>query len=150
VCDLDADEGVEAELGEVGLVLVGEEGLPLEVCAQEAEAAEAARADALSADVGEVEAGGVADDDELDLVLAVDEDADEAPQVVAEEGELCGELLRDEGAGAQAAVVELLQGLDGGVGEAGEVAVDVGSDVGPPGEIYSGGVPPMLRTRSRT
>ncbi|MBH24776.1 MAG: hypothetical protein CMH57_10055 [Myxococcales bacterium] len=125
--DLDADDGVEAELGEVGEVVAGE-GVALQVGADQAEAAEAPGARALPPDVGEVEAVDVTDGDVLDLALAVDEDADDAVELLGEEGELGRELLGEELIVEDAAPIEALKLALLAALEARGVAVDLLAD----------------------
>jgi hypothetical protein len=73
-----------------------------------AQAAEATLADARALEVGPLDAARVADDDRLDVALAVDERADLAPRLVRELGELARELGRDDLLRRDAARVELL------------------------------------------
>lgn len=61
-----------------------------------AQAAEATLADARAFEVGPLDAAGVADDDRLDVTLAVDERADLPPRLVRKLGELARELGRDD------------------------------------------------------
>ncbi|MFL6254477.1 MAG: hypothetical protein ACJ74T_05620 [Pyrinomonadaceae bacterium] len=61
-----------------------------------AQAAKASLADARALEVGPLDAACVADDDRLDVALAVDERADLAPRLVRKLGELARELGRDD------------------------------------------------------
>ncbi|MBC7930215.1 MAG: hypothetical protein H7Z38_06555 [Rubrivivax sp.] len=60
-----------------------------------AQAAEPIRADACAFEVGPLDAARVADDDELDVALAVNERADLSPGLERQLGELARELRRD-------------------------------------------------------
>ena len=73
-----------------------------------AQAAEAPLADARALEVGPLDAARVADDDRLDVALAVDERADLPPRLVRKLGELARELGRDDLLRRDAARVELL------------------------------------------
>jgi hypothetical protein len=73
-----------------------------------AQAAEAALADARALEVGPLDAARVADDDRLDIALAVDERADLPPRLVRKLGELARELGRDDLLRRDAPRVELL------------------------------------------
>jgi hypothetical protein len=73
-----------------------------------AQAAEAPLADAGALEVWPLDAARVADDDRLDVALAVDERADLPPRLVRELGELARELGRDDLLRRDAARVELL------------------------------------------
>ena len=73
-----------------------------------AQAAEAPLADARALEVGPLDAARVADDDRLDVALAVDERADLPPRLVRELGELARELGRDDLLRRDAPRVELL------------------------------------------
>ncbi|HEX7316047.1 MAG TPA: hypothetical protein VF297_19220 [Pyrinomonadaceae bacterium] len=73
-----------------------------------AQATEAPLADARALEVGPLDAARVADDDRLDVALAVDEGADLPPRLVREFGELARELGRDDLLRRDAARVELL------------------------------------------
>jgi len=73
-----------------------------------AQAAESPLADARTFEVGPLDAARVADDDRLDVALAVDERADLPPRLVRKLGELARELGRDDLLRRDAARVELL------------------------------------------
>ena len=71
--------------------------------------AEAALGDALPLEVGKDDLPGIADADPLHLALAIDEDPHLAPDVPRDLGEMARELLGDQGAGRELALVELLE-----------------------------------------
>jgi hypothetical protein len=105
--DVDGDHQVEAQQREVVQVVL-RQLLAAQVRVDGAQAAEAPLADARALQVGPLDAARVADDDRLDVALAVDERADLPPRLVRKLGELARELGRDDLLRRDAARVELL------------------------------------------
>ena len=106
-------------------MVVARERLAVQVRVHEPQAAEAALAGAAAADVGQLELARVADDDRLDVALAVEEDADLPVGLVRDLGEVARQLGRDDRAGVDAAAVGAAEGVELGGLEAEGVAEDV-------------------------
>jgi hypothetical protein len=107
VVHVHGDHQVEAQQREVVQVVL-RQLLAAQVRVDGAQAAEAPLADARALEVGPLDAARVADDDGLDVALAVDERAYLPPRLVRELGELARELGRDDLLRRDAARVELL------------------------------------------
>ena len=121
---LDGGHQVEPQQRQVGVVVAGERR-GVEVGVDQPQAAQAVRAGAGPADVGEGELPGVADHDRLHVPLAVEQHADLPPHLAGELGEVAGQLGRDHLVGVDAAAPGPLQGLELGGLESEEVAGDV-------------------------
>ena len=65
-----------------------------------------------AADVGQLELARVADDDRVDVALAVEQHADLAVGLVRDLGEVAGELRRDDRLGVDAAAVGAAEGVE--------------------------------------
>ena len=89
------------------------------------QAAQAVRAGAGAADVGQVELAGVADHDRLHVPLAVEQHADLAVRLPGDLGEVARQLGRDHLLGADAAAVGAAEGVELALLEAEGVAVDL-------------------------
>jgi ribosome-associated protein len=113
----------------------------------QAQAAQADLAGAGAPDVGQLELGGVADDDRLDVALAVEQDADLAVGLRGHLGEVAGELGRDDLPLADSPAVGVAELLQLALLEAEGVAVDVALD----GRLPFGRAPePLLRRFARS
>ena len=124
LADLDRGDEVEPQEREVGVV-VARERLAVQVRVHEPEAAQAALPGAAAADVGQLELARVADDDGLDVALAVEEHANLAVGLARDLGQVARELGRDNRAGVDAAAVGAAEGVELGGLEAEGVAEDV-------------------------
>ena len=107
VVHVHGDHQVEPEEREVVQVVL-RQLFAAQVRVDGAQAAEAVLADARALEVGPLDAARVADDDGLDVALAVDERADLPARLVRKLGELARELGRDDLLRRDAARVELL------------------------------------------
>ncbi len=107
VVHVDRDHQVEAQQREVVQVVL-RQLFAAQVRVDGAQAAETPLADARALEVGPLDAARVADDDRLDVALAVDERADLAPRLVRKLGELARELGRNDLLRRDAARVKLL------------------------------------------
>jgi hypothetical protein len=108
---VDGHDEVEGEQGEVGEVVVVE-GLTLEVRVNEPDPPEAPPPRPDTAEGGEVDGVGIAHHHVLHAAPTVDDDADLAPDVAGELGQLQGDLLGYDAARLQVAPVEPLERVD--------------------------------------
>ncbi len=121
--DREGDDQVETQFREVGEV-VAPEGFAAEVSTDESNSAETTRTDAVAADVGQVDASGVAEHDGEDMALAVHQNADHVVGLAGEPGELVGELLGEGAGGPESTRVEALEGFALGCLETSILAVN--------------------------
>ena len=121
---LDGGHRVEPQQRQVGVVVAGER-LAAQVGVHEPQAAQAVRAGAGAADVGQGELAGVADHHRLHVALAVEEHADLPVRLAGDLGEVARQLGRDDLAGVDAAAVGAAQRVQLARLEAEGVAVDL-------------------------
>jgi hypothetical protein len=117
----DGGHGVEPQEREVGEV-VARERLALEVGVNETQTAESRLAGAGTADVGQKEAAGLANQHPFDLALAAQEDAELASGLERKLTEVAGQFAADQLGAADAAAIGRPQSMQLRVLEAESVA----------------------------
>jgi len=120
----DGADVVEAKQGEVREV-VARERLPVEMGVDETKPLEAALAGAELIETGNDDLAVIADDDEVDVALAADQDADLAVGLAGDLAELPGQLEGEDPVGGDLAAVELLDAPELAGLQPGRVAVNL-------------------------
>ena len=113
---------VEPQQGEVGEVITGER-LPVEVGVDEPKPLESALAGAELVEAGDHDLAVVAHDDEVNVALAADQDADLAVGFPGDLAEVTGKLEGEDPVSRDFAAVELLDAPDLAGLQAGDVAI---------------------------